>query len=270
MKTANFFNTCPVFTTTEFAAWHQKSGSTSLWTRKALLAHHRKQGHILPIRRGLYTTVPLGADPKNYSADPYLLAAKMTEDAVLAYHTALGFYGKAYSIFEHYYYQTSKAARPTVFHGCHFMGLPFPKTLREKGKELFGVKTEERLGLEVRVTSLERTLVDVLDRPKLGGGWEEIWRSLESVEYFDLDLVIEYALLRGNATTIAKVGYFLEQHRETLLVDAQHLQRLQKFCPKKPHYLERNKTGKLVSEWNVIVPLSLAQHNWEEESYKNI
>ncbi len=34
----------------------------------------------------------------------------------------------------------------------------------------------------VRVTAFERTLVDVLDAPDLGGGWEEVWRSLEMVE----------------------------------------------------------------------------------------
>jgi hypothetical protein len=50
--------------------------------------------------------------------------------------------------------------------------------------------------MELRVAGLERTLVDVLDRPDLSGSWEEIWRSLESVEFFDLDKVVEYALLR--------------------------------------------------------------------------
>ena len=40
------------------------------------------------------------------------------------------------------------------------------------GKTHFGVLTPERSGMELRVASLERTLVDVLDRPhlsKLGG-----------------------------------------------------------------------------------------------------
>ena len=32
------------------------------------------------------------------TVDPYLVAAKMTEDAVLAYHTALEFHGRAYSV----------------------------------------------------------------------------------------------------------------------------------------------------------------------------
>ncbi len=66
----------------------------------------------------------------------------------------------------------------------------------------------DRRGLEVRVTGLERTLVDVLDRPYLSGTWEEIWRSFDSVDFFDLDKVVEYSILLGNAITAAKVGFF--------------------------------------------------------------
>ena len=88
--------------------------------------------------------------------------------------------------------------------------------------------------MRLRVTNLERTLVDVLDRPGLSGSWEEIWRSLESVEFFDLDKVVEYALLLGNATTAAKVGFFLEQHRETLMVEDRHLKELQ-VPARQPH-----------------------------------
>ena len=72
--------------------------------------------------------------------------------------------------------------------------------------------TRERAGMPIRVASIERTMVDALDRPHFSGGWEEVWRSLESVEFFDLDKVVEYALLLDNATTASKVGFFLEQH----------------------------------------------------------
>ena len=37
-------------------------------------------------------------DPASMTVDPYLMAAKMTEDAVLAYHTALEFHGRANSV----------------------------------------------------------------------------------------------------------------------------------------------------------------------------
>ena len=124
----------------------------------------------------------------------------------------------------------------------------------------------DRSGMEVRVTSLERTLVDVLNRPDISGGWEEIWRSLESVEFFDLDQVVEYALLLANATTAAKVGFFLEQHREPLMVEEEHLKSLHGLRPRQPHYLDRNKrkSGRLVSGWNLVVPREVLERTWAE------
>ncbi len=120
--------------------------------------------------------------------------------------------------------------------------------------------------MQLRVTTLERTLVDVLDRPDLSGSFEEIWRSLESVEFFDLDRVVEYALLLGNATTIAKVGFFLEQHRGPLMVQPHHLKALQDMRPRQPHYLDRAKrtSGRLITEWNLVVPKEVQERTWEE------
>jgi predicted transcriptional regulator of viral defense system len=142
----------------------------------------------------------------------------------------------------------------------------FPQTLLRKGKENYGVVQMDRVGLEIRVTSLERTLVDVMNRPDLSGTWEEIWRSLESVEFFDLDKVVEYALLLENATTAAKVGFFLEQHRETLMVDDAHLKPLRDLRPKQPHYLERRrrKAGRLATGWNLVVPTEVFERTWAE------
>jgi predicted transcriptional regulator of viral defense system len=138
--------------------------------------------------------------------------------------------------------------------------------LRARRKACFDVKTVDRAGVAVRVTSLERTLVDILDRPDLSGGWEEVWRSLESIEFFDLEKVVEYALLLGNATTAAKVGYFLDQHRATLMVEDAHLAPLKKHRPRQPHYVDRvrRREGVLVAEWNLVVPAHVAARSWEE------
>jgi hypothetical protein len=54
MRPNEFFATHPVFTTEELTAFLAQGGSHNLWTRKALLAHHQKQGHLLHVRRGLY------------------------------------------------------------------------------------------------------------------------------------------------------------------------------------------------------------------------
>jgi len=68
-----------------------------------------------------------------------------------------------------------------------FIRRAFPVSLEREDEEYFGIQNVDRMGLDIRVTSLERTLVDVLDRPGISGGWEEVWRSLEMVEYFNLD-----------------------------------------------------------------------------------
>ncbi len=109
--------------------------------------------------------------------------------------------------------------------------------------------------------------MDTLERPDLGGGWEEVWRSLESVEFFAIDRVVEYALLLDNATTVAKVGYFLDQHRERLMVEDRHLEALKSRRPARPHYLDRKgpSKGRLAGDWNLIVPSYIAEHAWEED-----
>lgn len=261
MSLHDFFAAHPVFSTDDFDAY--KKGN-SHWTRKNLLAHHCKQGRILLVRRGLYAVIPTGSDPDKFPVDPYLVAAKLADDAVLSHHTALEVFGKAHSTFERYFFQSVRRLRPTTFGAYHFECVLFPKALREKNNQYFATTLVERSGVDIRVATLERTLVDLLDRPDLGGGWEELWRSLESVEYFDLDLVIEYVELLDKKTTAAKVGYYLQQHADQLMVEDHYLEPLRKLRPKQPHYLQRGKSGTLVSDWNLVVPKSLAERSWEE------
>ena len=196
----------------------------------------------------------------------YLLAAKMAPDAVLGYHTALEFHGKAYSVYNRLHYLSARRSLPVMFRNYEIRRVSVPQPLLTKGKEMFGVLRHRRSGSELHVTDLERTLVDVLHRPDLTGSWEEIWRSLESVEFFDIEQVVKYVLLLENATTAAKVGFFLEQHREDLMVDDVHLKPLQKLRPRQPHYLERgNRKGcRWMKKWNLMVPDEILNQSWGE------
>jgi predicted transcriptional regulator of viral defense system len=266
VRLQEFFAQNLVVTHAAFAAVLDSEKRHSTKTRESLLAYHVGAGRLLRVRRGLYAVVPPGVSPETCPVDPNLLAANMTDDAVLAYHTALEFYGRAYSVHEDFLYLTNHVPRPACFRNHRFRGIRFPVNLRRSGQHLWGVRQEERTGLRIQVTGLERTLVDLLDRPNLGGGWEEIWRSLETIEFFDLDQIVEYALLLDNATTAAKVGFFLEQHRDALMVDDTHLRALRKRRPRRPHYLHRasRQSGHLVPEWNLIVPSMILKRSWQE------
>jgi predicted transcriptional regulator of viral defense system len=263
VKLNTFFLRHPVFTVDEIDDF---LGRNNTGTRNALLAYHRRSGKIISLRRGLYAVVPPGASPETAPLDPYLIASKMAVDAVLAYHTALEVHGRAYTVYSRYTYLSGKSAPPLRFRQYEFRCVIAPKALRNKGKELFGVQEIDRQGLSVRVTDLERTFVDTLDRPDLCGGWEEVWRSLESIEYLKLDEVAKYATLLGKSTTAAKVGFFVEQHREALMVTEKYLDRLRKLAPRQPQYLDRSrrKGGVLVKDWNLIVPEAVMKRSWAE------
>lgn len=262
----DFFTAHPVFTSDEFAAFHQKYGSGHSATRQSLLGHYESQGRILRIRRALYAVIPPGSDPDTAPVDPYLVAAKLAPDATLAYHTALELHGHAHSAFEQYQFLTETSARALIFRFHRFQPVNVPRSLREPQRADFGVQTTDRMGLNIRVTTLERTCVDVLDRPDLAGGWEEVWRSLESVPYFDLDQMIEYALLLGRATTVAKVGYFLESNAKRLMVEQRHLDVLHTRMPRAPHYVDRSSRHghRFVGAWNLVIPAALADRTWQE------
>ena len=269
MKHETFLRKHPVFTREDLAK-HLMSeasrGEVGERTQESLLAYYQKSGRIVRVRRGLYAVIPHGADPASYPVDPFLVGTKLAPDSVLSHHAALEFHGNAYSVQTWITYSASRPLAPLAFRGHVFRGTKFRQTLMRLGKQHFGVLNLERSGQALRVASLERTLVDVLDRPDLSGSWEEIWRSLESVEFFDLDKVVEYTRLLANATTAARVGFFLDQHCESLMIERSHLKSLQDMRPRRPHYMDRSKrkSGKFVSEWNLVVPGEVFNRSWGE------
>jgi predicted transcriptional regulator of viral defense system len=261
-----FLSTHAVFTVDELERFMATHGSTNTNTRKALLTYYRSKGRVVPVRRGLYATIPVGGDPDTHPIDPFLVAAKMAEDAVLAYHTALEFHGKAYSSYSRLVYTSESRPQTTHFRSHEYTRVPVPHSLVTSHNALLSVVTQKRAGVAVHVTNLERTFVDILNRPDLSGSWEEIWRSLESIEFFDMDQVVDYVGLLGNATTAAKVGFFLEQHRESLMVADYTLESIHELIPKQPHYLSRrNRKGcRLSRTWNLLVPDEILNRSWAE------
>jgi predicted transcriptional regulator of viral defense system len=266
MKPLDYFAAHPIFRLEDFAAAHQAENRVKPSSSLSTVKQHVRSGNLLRARRGVYAVVPHGQTPDSVVVDPYALASNLAPDAVVAYHGALQFHGKAHSLTRKVPFLTTTSVKPFEFCGTEFVPVPIPKPLRALPDLGGGVLEKLHGGVTTRVTTLERTLVDVLNAPRHGGGWEEIWRSLESVEFFDLDAVIDYAFKLSSAVTIAKVGFYLEQHREALMVENQHLDRLSARAPRRPMYLERGKRepGKLLSRWNLVVPERVLNRSWEE------
>ncbi|OGT07866.1 MAG: hypothetical protein A2X78_04145 [Gammaproteobacteria bacterium GWE2_37_16] len=269
MNIKDFFNQHPVFRYEEFSDFMRENGTTQTNAIHRLLGYYRAQDKLIPIRRLLYAVNP-DMILNQREIDPYLIAAKATQNAVLAYHTALEIHNLAYTTFEELTYLTTLPSRGFSFQNQHYRPVSYPKALTIQKKELFGVDTIKRNGLDIKVTSLERTLVDILDRPDLSGGWEEIIRSLDHIVTFDAQKIVDYTLLLSKGGVTAKVGYFFEQLPKHLAIDQKYLSQLSANLPKQPYYIDSNRNGKnqgiYIKKWQLIIPKHIAERQWEEPS----
>ena len=263
MRPQDYFAENPVFRVEDFQRVHADEGGRSRQTTASLLKQHVAAGNLVRPRRGLYATVPRGVSAEDLVVDGFLLAAHHAPDAVLAYHTALQLRGRVYTPWSRYHVLTAGRSRPWAWRGVEVVPVLVPKALRALDGWGGGVQELRHVGGTVRVATLERSLVDVLHRPDLGGAWEEIWRSLELVEFFDLDVVVTYVERLGSAVTAARVGFFLEQHRDALMVEDHHLAALEALAPAGPCYLDPGQEqGRWFGRWNLVVPERVVTRSW--------
>lgn len=263
-RSSRFFASHPVFTHAEFVAAHTARGR-SRFTSNTILARGVASGRLLRVRRGLFATVPPGRERSGFVPHAYLIAAKSRDDGVLAYHTALAFHGFAHSVWWRFQTLTAGRARRFIFGNEEFVAIQAPRELRALPDFGGGIVSRPYGGMDVRVTTVERSLVDLMHAPQHGGGWEEVWRSLEGVEFVDPGAVVKHALLMRSALTAARVGFFLEQHRQQWMIEERHLEPLLRAKPKQPlHWDRRRESGTWVARWGLVIPQTILERRWEE------
>lgn len=266
MTVERFFYEHPVFRHEEFVLFKSMMGTISPISIKAALAYYVKLGRIKIIRRKLYAVVPPNQSVDSVLIDPYLVAGKVTEDAVIGYHSALELLGVAYSSFGQLTYITQQKSKPFDFNGHWYQSVASPLALQKKQAVDIHVDTINRQGVDIRVTNAARTFVDVLSRVELCGGWEEVYRSISSLAVLNIDQVIDYCLLLDNTRLNAKVGYFLSQRQDAFAVTEQQLAPLLAGKPKVAQYIPGSAAEQfqLVKPWNIYLPLSVINQSWEE------
>lgn len=266
MSLDQFLYSHPVFRHEEFIDWKIQNGKIKASSANSALRYYIKSGRIKPIRRKLYAAVPPIQTPETLIIDPYLIAGKITEDAVLGYHTALELIGIAYSTFGQFTYLTQQKSKPFEFQGQWFQSVSVPKALQAKHDPWIGVELINRQGLMLNVTNSARTYVDILDRVELSGGWEEVCRSIANLAVLNVDEVIHYCLLLKNACLNAKVGYFLSQRQGAFTVSEKQLEPLFATKPKSPQYASKqsHERFQLIKQWNILLPVSVINQSWEE------
>ena len=256
---APFFSAHPVFRRAEYAAAVGRRPQDKVVT--AMLGQHLQAGNIRRIARGVFASVPKHADAATWSVDRFLAASRLRRGGAIAYHSALELHGCAYT--DGHDVQIIAQGEPGMFEAvgfaCRFVRPPRGFAPPD------GVTATDRLGLEVRVTTIERTIVDLFDRYDLAGGSEELSNSLDLVARVDTAAVARYARALGKATAAGALGFWLERERKRLAVPDVALEELRTLMPSQPRYALGAKSGegRTAKGWNVILPIDVVERRFE-------
>ena len=216
----------------------------------SLAQSYLKKGYIQSVRRGLYVAVNL-ADGEP-AVSPYRIASKITQSACVSRHAAFAYHGCANQVSNRVEVSSAIPFAPFEFSGTEFVYL---STRLER--DILGI-VEQPDG--VRVTDMERTVLDNIGDFEKIMGLEELLRCLEMVPMLREDKLLAYLKALDKQVLYQKTGCLLEQLRAQWgLTDdffAQCAANIGKskrylYMPTDMNDMEYNRT------WQLIVPKNL-------------
>lgn len=170
-----------------------RSAATLLW-------RYQKQGYIIKVRRGLYSVTNMAT--KQPEANKFQIASAITPTAYVAYHAAMEYHGLAHQVYYDVTVGTEQSFRAFDFDGNHFA--PHLSTFA------LGIENPV-VDSHVRVTNVERTLIDCIDRIDLCGGWEELVNCLRGVHYLREEQLMAVLKAYNKTALYKKTGFLFEQ-----------------------------------------------------------
>jgi predicted transcriptional regulator of viral defense system len=173
------------------------------------LARWAEQGWLRRVRRNLYIPVPVDAErPESWGADPLLLADAVWHPAYATGWTAASHWGLTEQVFNTTVIKTAQRVRTTKH---RLLDSDFLVSHTSEASLAWGLHREWRDGLAVAIADPARTVVDILDEPRLAGGVRLAAEILSAyLEERDPETLIQYGDKAGNRTVFKRLGYLGE------------------------------------------------------------
>lgn len=221
---------------------NSRSAATMLW-------RYHRQGYISQVRRGLYCVNNMATQLPE--ANKFQIASAITPTSYVAYHAAMEYHGLAHQVYFDIVVGTEQAFKPFDFDNYHYA--PHLSAL--------SLDVETPLAdTHVRVTSIERTILDCIDRIDLCGGWEELVNCLRSVTYLREERLKTLLEAYGKTALYKKVGFLFEQLQ--LPVSRNFIADCQKYAKDSVMYLTSDGTSDTFhASWRLYAPHDLLTIN---------
>jgi predicted transcriptional regulator of viral defense system len=218
----------------------------------SLLRRLIRGGYVVKIRSNLYSCVEPQTDRP--IATRFHIASAINDSSYVSHHTALEYYGLTNQVHYHVYVSSSAHFRDFEFEGFTYRRVP--------SRFLEGVVTPE--GTKgIRVTDIERTIVDSIKDFERIGGLEELLGSIEMLTYLDSDKLVRYLTLYDLRFLFQKTGFILEHFKDSLKLPEGFFQLCKNSKGKSTRYLFSAMSGErsFKKEWGLVVPGELKDLN---------
>jgi predicted transcriptional regulator of viral defense system len=215
----------------------------------SLLHDYLNAGYIERIRRNLYTAISF--ETKQPIANRYMIATHIAADACVSFHSAFEYYGYANQVFYEVYVTTQNRFSDFTYDGIAY--------LRASPLIVSGSITTNT---GIRITDLERTIIDSIHSFEKLGGLEELLRCLSLVPSLRADKLKTYLGEYGLANMYQKTGFILMQFSEQLGLPESFFDYCRSKAPKSKKYLYSakdtlSKNFVLHEDWMLYAPEDL-------------
>ena len=229
----------PVFTMEDVNKYYENMDSA-----RSAIKRLMKAGMVAKIRNNMYTCI--SGETGAPIANMFHIASKITPTSYVSHHTAMEYYG----ITDQVYYDVYVASE-TSFREFEFDGYTYHYVV---SKDLEGVETPALSG-GIRITNIERTLVDsIKDMDKIAG-IEEVLHDIGSLKRMQEKRVLKYLDLLSNQFLYQKIGFLLSEHKEQMGLSEKFFDTCRNRIGKSKRYLTKDMAvGRYVDEWKLVIP----------------
>ena len=228
--------------------------NVSLAHARNIAADMTRKNVIERVKSGLFVRIPESVllDKELYKEDAVLIAAKSHTKAFLSHYTALSIHGLAERYTTQIYVTTPYHQRDILYHEILI------KYISVVPKRFFGIKTINYSNTTISVSDIERTILDVINKPKFAGGWNELTQCLKNLESIDWNKLLTYMKKFGNKALARRLGYIFE-NISTISLPRQIKKQIMKYSGTNIYYFNSTKKGIFDKEWNMIVPIKIKE-----------
>ena len=217
------------------------------YTADSLIKEYKRKGYIESVRRNLFVAVSM--ETKGPVANRYLIATNILRDNYVSHHSAFEYYGYANQVFYEVY--VSGKGR---FADFEYDNITY---------RYFAPRIEAGISLKddgVRITDMERTILDGINDFEKIGGLEELLRCLELINYAKEDKLLLYLEAYDKQVLYQKTGYVLEHLKKQLRLSDGFFDVCKSKLKNSVRYLYKgieHESNTFSKSWNLVVPQDL-------------